>query len=103
MPMINRNLDSIENKLAKLRSRWWKRIKATLTLPVQQHLLRFSVLNQEEKGWNSIKVSLSRVKRWIEIRFLLAEGTWRTLVRVRGWVVVGIMEVPIQVMPYLIR
>jgi hypothetical protein len=50
MPAINRNLDSIENKLAKHRSRWWKRIKATLTLPVQQHLLRFSVLNQEEKG-----------------------------------------------------
>jgi hypothetical protein len=50
MPTINGNFDSIENKLVKVRGRWWKRIKATLTLVVQQHLLHFSVLNLEEKG-----------------------------------------------------
>jgi hypothetical protein len=41
MPTINGNFDSIENKLVKHGSRCWKRIKATLTLPVQQHLLFF--------------------------------------------------------------
>jgi hypothetical protein len=35
MPTINRNFDSIEDKLEKLESRWWKRIHATLTLPMQ--------------------------------------------------------------------
>jgi hypothetical protein len=49
MPTINENFDSIENKLVKLGSRWWKRIKATLAMPTQQHLLCFLVLNQEEK------------------------------------------------------
>jgi hypothetical protein len=40
----------IEDKLAKLACRWWKRIKTTLTRPMQQHLLRFLVLYQEEVG-----------------------------------------------------
>jgi hypothetical protein len=32
----------------KLGSKWWKRIKTTLTLPMQHHLLHFSILNQEK-------------------------------------------------------
>jgi hypothetical protein len=50
MPTISQNLDGIEDKLVKLGCRWWKRIKAPLTLPVQHHLLHFLVLNQKEIG-----------------------------------------------------
>jgi hypothetical protein len=41
---------------------------------------------------------LSRVKRCTKIRFLWADGTCRTWLRVRGLVEVGIMEVPMRAM-----
>jgi hypothetical protein len=54
MPPINGNFDGIKHKLPKLEHRGWKGIEAALTRPVQQQLLRVSVLSKKE-----VKVKLN--------------------------------------------
>jgi hypothetical protein len=74
MPTINRNFNGTEDELAKLGCRWWKRIEATLTLSVQQHLLRLSILNQEEMG-----------EKFNEHVIIKSEAMNGNKVLIRGW------------------
>jgi hypothetical protein len=69
----------------KLGHRWWKRIEDTLTLPVEQHLLYFSILNQEEKWVKFDKRVIIKSKAMDRNNVLMSGGNMEDIVEGERW------------------
>jgi hypothetical protein len=89
MPSINRDFNGTEHKLLKIRCEGRERVKPSLTWPVQEHPLCFSILDQEEimvksnkgviiKGKvmnrDEILVSRRNMKNMIESKIMNRDG-----------------------------
>jgi hypothetical protein len=75
-----------------------KRIKATLTLLMQQHLLCFLILNHDEKGVKLNKSIIVKSETMNGNKVLIRGGNMKDIGEGKGVSGGGIMEVPIRVM-----
>jgi hypothetical protein len=84
MPMIHRDFDGMKYKLAKLGSRRWKWIQATLTWPAEMHLPCFSILNQEEEWVKLNKCVVVKSKMMYEDKVLVGGWDMQDMVESEG-------------------